>query len=758
MNFKQKYTILPENLRKFSLRNLSVQLSLMVIGSSTIVLTIFGVYQVQNQSVSLEEKLNQTLKNEVVQLSTSLSSVLFNFDNQTLLNICKTALKKPEIIKIIIWDYDREYVVLEDEKALPDILQMGTKTAEHPIVFNSEKIGKLEVTVTKAYLYEKIHSMKLSSLFQVLIVNFILGIVLILVLNLRFIKPLQDLNQSSGKIAAGDLDYPVNIRRKDELGALANNLLTMRNAVKEKVQSLQYEVDRHQKTSLALERSESFLRLIIDMIPHMIFVKDKNGRFLVVNQAMADKFESTVEQITGQLHEDIAKDSVVVARMLEDDQWVIKNSQTLSLVTESQVPGEDPIWYSTKKIPFKSTNGDTGVIGITIDVSDLKQAEEQLKKTNSFIDSIINSMPSALFSLDNEFKITKWNLKAEHYYGIKAVDAISKPLVEVLPKMEPFMPKILENLQLKTPCFFPKQVTVTPKGLIHEEMTAYPLMGDDIEGVVIRVDDITEHVRMEEMVVQSEKMLSVGGLAAGMAHEINNPLAGMMQNAQVMLNRIKGEVPASIKAAEQVGVSMGQIRGFMDKRGIVRQLEAIHEAGVRASKIVQNMLSFAKKDYSGKVLQDIPQLLEQTIEVAKSDYNLKKQYDFKKIKIVREYQSDAPPVWCERSKIQQVIFNILKNSAEAMHYFQSSEDPVFFLRVKKQDEFVYVEIEDNGPGMEEDVRKRIFEPFFTTKPVDKGTGLGLSVSYFIITENHGGKMNVISEPGKGTRFIIALPV
>ncbi len=759
MNLK-KETIAPsEKQKKFSLRHLSVQLSLIVIGLSTIVLTLFGVYQVRTQTISLENKLNVSLKNEAVQLSASLSTALFNFDDETSIAICKAALKKPEIIKITIWDLDREYISLGDNEETSNLHEQGIKKIEYPITFDSEYLGKLEIIVTMSFLHEKIQALKLNSFFQVIILDFILGLVLLLVLNLKFIKPLQDLKQSSEKIAAGDLDHPIDVHRKDELGILADNLLTMRNAVKEKVESLQFEVVRHHKTSLALEKSESFLRLIIDMIPHMIFVKDKNGRFLVVNKAVADQLQSTVEEVTGQLHKDVAQDPGVVAQMLEDDQQVIKTGQTLSVVNESyEMSTAQTKWYSTKKVPFKEQDGDTGVIGITIDISDLKQAEEQLKTTNSFIDSIINSMPSALFSLDREFKITKWNHKAEKYYGIEASEAISKPLVEVLSQMEPFMPQIRKNIRNRTSYFFPKQVTSTAQGTIYEEITVYPLMGDDIEGGVIRVDDVTEHVRMEEMVVQSEKMLSVGGLAAGMAHEINNPLAGMMQNAQVVLNRIKGDIPASIKMAQHVGITMDQIRAFMEQRGIVRQLESIHAAGVRASKIVQNMLSFSRKNFSGKVMQDIPKLLDQTIEVAKSDYNLKKQYDFKKIKIVREYESDIPLVLCEISEIQQVIFNILKNSAEAMHHFQSSEEPTFILKVKKLGGYISIEIEDNGPGMEEDIRKRIFEPFFTTKPVDKGTGLGLSVSYFIITENHSGEMHVFSEPNKGTKFIINLPV
>lgn len=750
---------MPPRRKKFNLKNLSIHLSLIAIAIPTLVLSVFGIYRIQTQTVELEDRLNTALKNEAVQLSASLSTALFNFDEESCKVICEAALKKPEIVKISIWDLGQEYLSFQDEQGLSGTLKKGMRTIEIPISFGAEKIGTIKIIASTTLLNQSIEKLKLTIILQVVILDVILGLVLALVLNLRFVRPLQELQQSSEKIAAGHLDHPINVRRNDELGALADNLIIMRDAVKEKVESLQSEVHQHQKTSLALEKSESFLRLIIDLIPHMIFVKDMNGRFIVVNQAVAEDLGSTVEAITGSLHTEVTTDPAVAAKMLADDQQVIRTGKTLSLLSEAHggSPGLSR-WYSTKKVPFKAADGDKGIIGITIDISDLKQTEEELKKTKNYINNIINSMPSALFSLDREIRVTQWNHKAEKLYKIKAADAISKPLDELLPKMRPFIKKIEQTIQTGEPYFFPKQASPTSEGLVYEDITVYPLIADSVEGAVIRVDDITEHVRMEEMIVQSEKMLSIGGLAAGMAHEINNPLAGMMQNAQVVLGRLQGEIPASIKVAEEIGITMDQIRAFMEKRGVTKQLEMIHEAGVRASQIVQNMLSFSRKDYSGKVRQDIALLLDQTVELAKSDYTLKKQYDFKKIKVVKEYHPDTPGVMCEVSKIQQVFFNILKNSAEALQEDESLTDPTFFLRVQQKGDLVRIEIEDNGPGMTEETRKRIFEPFFTTKPVGKGTGLGLSVSYFIITENHNGEMNIISEPGKGAKFIIHLPI
>jgi PAS domain S-box-containing protein len=271
--------------------------------------------------------------------------------------------------------------------------------------------------------------------------------------------------------------------------------------------------------------------------------------------------------------------------------------------------------------------------------------------------------------------------------------------------------------------------------------------------------DITRRKKSQELMIQSEKMMSLGGLAAGMAHEINNPLAGMMQNAQVIHNRLTKDLPGNDKIASELGVSMRIIKKFMEKRDILKQLESINQAGIRAAKIVSNMLSFVRKSDSIKSYCNLEELIDNTIELAQNDYDLKKNYDFKQIEITREYDQDFPTIFCEGSKIQQVFFNLVKNASESMSLKKGkTEKPKLIIRLLKSQNMVCIEVEDNGPGMDEDTRKRIFEPFFTTKGPTVGTGLGLSVSYFIIIDDHKGKMEVESVLGKGTKFIIKLPI
>jgi polar amino acid transport system substrate-binding protein len=264
-------------------------------------------------------------------------------------------------------------------------------------------------------------------------------------------------------------------------------------------------------------------------------------------------------------------------------------------------------------------------------------------------------------------------------------------------------------------------------------------------------------------------MMSVGQLAAGMAHEINNPLAGILQNTQLLKTRLTESLPKNLQAAEECGISMDGIVCFGQKRSIPQAIDRLADAGTRAAKIVENMLGFARRSESVKVPRDLRALLDATIELCRNDYDFKRQYDFLNIKIKKDYDANVPFVPCEATEIQQVFLNLLKNGAEAMNlvgaagtpsvntHAHTDKQPAFVLRIKRYGEMVRVEIEDNGPGIDQDTRKRIFEPFFTSKEVGKGTGLGLSVSYFIINNNHDGNLGVESIEGRGTKFIIDLP-
>ncbi len=400
------------------------------------------------------------------------------------------------------------------------------------------------------------------------------------------------------------------------------------------------------------------------------------------------------------------------------------------------------------------------IAALNLEIRERRQVEEELRHLRNYLSNIIDSMPSVLVGVDMHGKVTQWNKTAELTTGITACTAHGKTLSDVFPRMAKKMEKINKSIQTREIQQELKKPRLSDNETFYEDMTIYPLIANGVEGAVIRIDDVTDKVRMEEMMIQSEKMLSVGGLAAGMAHEINNPLAGMMQTAEVMTSRLtRADMPANLKAAETAGTNIEAIKNYMEARGILRMLTTINESGKRMADIVNNMLSFSRKSDSAVSSHDLADLLDKTLELAATDYDLKKHYDFKMITIRKEYEDNLPYIPCEGAKIQQVLLNILRNGAEAMQE-AGTEKPRFIFRAyfEKKQQTICMEIEDNGQGMDEETRKRVFEPFYTTKPVGLGTGLGLSVSYFIITENHGGEMGVESRPGLGAKFIIRLPV
>jgi PAS domain S-box-containing protein len=271
--------------------------------------------------------------------------------------------------------------------------------------------------------------------------------------------------------------------------------------------------------------------------------------------------------------------------------------------------------------------------------------------------------------------------------------------------------------------------------------------------------DITERNRMQAMMIEAEKTTDIAGMAAGMAHEIKNPLSGILQSAQVLARRLSADLPANRDAAKDAGCELECVLRYMHNRDIMLLIETIREAASRMAHIVAGMLEFSRKSETERVLSDVNDLIEKSIDLCATDFDLKTKYDFRHIRIERDYAQDLPSVPCTRTQIEQVLTNLLRNAAQAMSGRpEDSSPPAITLRTRLEGQTIRIEVEDNGPGMDEAVQKKIFEPFFTTKPVGEGTGLGLAVSHFIITNNHQGTIAVDSLPGRGTRFTIKLPL
>ena len=271
------------------------------------------------------------------------------------------------------------------------------------------------------------------------------------------------------------------------------------------------------------------------------------------------------------------------------------------------------------------------------------------------------------------------------------------------------------------------------------------------------LEDITEKKQTLEMLVQSEKMISMGGLAAGIAHELNNPLSGIIQGIQLIEQRLSMDLEKNQAAARELNLELSGLSAYLEKRNVDKILGNIRESGLRASRIISDMLSISRKSDSRRGEVPIDSILDNIINIARSDYDMKKKYDFKNIKIIKEIEQGLPAITCNETEIGQVILNLLRNAAQAIANSENAKTPVITVRAQSEGTHVKIEIQDNGPGMEDSVKSRVFEPFFTTKKKGEGTGLGLSISNKIITINHKGALTVDSKPGEGATFTILLP-
>jgi two-component system NtrC family sensor kinase len=261
--------------------------------------------------------------------------------------------------------------------------------------------------------------------------------------------------------------------------------------------------------------------------------------------------------------------------------------------------------------------------------------------------------------------------------------------------------------------------------LTKDQRSIYFSMAADVSKAIERLDAGRAQTRLvQERLLQSEKMSSVGQLVSGVAHELNNPLTGIMGFAQLLLLRELDETAR-------------------------KQVETIYAEAERASKIVSNLLTFARRRRAQKEPANLNTLIERVLELRNYDLRVRN------IDVDLALDPALPDTMVDANQIQQVFLNIVINAEQAM----KEEDGAGTLRIasKTDGRTVTVSFEDSGPGMSAETLRRIFDPFFTTKDAGEGTGLGLTISYGIV-EEHGGRIWAESEHGRGTRFIIELPV
>ena len=391
------------------------------------------------------------------------------------------------------------------------------------------------------------------------------------------------------------------------------------------------------------------------------------------------------------------------------------------------------------------------------EITDIKKLENSLRESKAQLQAILDNMPFMAWLKDKDGRFIAVNhpfVKAcscsvEEIIGNKECSVWTEELARVY--IEDDLEVMKNGRQISV-----EQPVNTKEGQRWFETFKTPVLNNDGEvvGMAGLARDITDRKKAEmEILLQNEKMASIGTLTAGIAHEINNPIAGIIYCCENITNRISPSIKGNIKIAEECGLDINMLKEYFEKRDILRSLEEISNAAERISKIVNDMLVFSRKA-TARQKCNVQDVLDSAVGLVSNDFNISNKYDFRKINIKREY-SEIPEILCKKTDLEQVFVNMLMNSAQSMK--ADNQNPEITIRCYRKDDYIRVEIEDNGCGMDEATRKKIFEPFFTTKEVGVGTGLGLAVSYFIITNTHNGRISVKSEIDKGTMLIVELP-
>ena len=441
---------------------------------------------------------------------------------------------------------------------------------------------------------------------------------------------------------------------------------------------------------------------------------------------------------------------------------------------EHRTPWGETVWLSVSLIPLRDLNEKViGVLMLQEDISkSVQQAHNELELTSQVtqgkyellrlrdhIAAVMDATPSVLIGVDEDRCITLWNSMAETRFGLprqKTVGLSFGTVDRALARHEPIVHKALRERAFL-------QITMVPhveNGVTrYEDISVYPIETNLETGAVIRIDDVTKRMRMEESLAQADRLSSVGMLAAGMAHEINNPLSAILQGVQNLERRLLQDMPANRETAENQGAPFSVLQNYMQERRIPHLLESIQSSGQHIGSIVSNMLRFSRKHDPARLPANANALVEKAQEFACSDQEIQRLGDFSTITVLRDLEPDLPQILCSESDIVQVLLQLLRTSVHSLHTRSNSKKPSIRLQTRREKAFVAINIIDNGPGMPPEVCRRIFEPFYTTHDLGQGgLNIGLSLTFFIITTVHKGTLHCESSLGHGTTFTIRLPI
>ncbi len=485
-----------------------------------------------------------------------------------------------------------------------------------------------------------------------------------------------------------------------------------------------------------LRESEEKYRNLFERVQHGLFISTREGRFLDCNQALVEMagYESKEEF----LKIDIPKDLYVNK---EDRKKFQKMIETQGFVKDLEVEfkrknGERITVLLTAHAKRDEKGEIIGYEGLNIDISQRKKMERELREANEFLMNLIESSVDGIIAADMKGNIIIFNKGAEVLTGYKAEEVIGKiHITQIYPPgiAKEVMRRLRSHEFGGVGKLLPTQFNVVNRfgEEIPIQLSAsliYDATGKEIASVGI-FTDLRPRIKMEQEIreiqqalLQSEKLAAMGRLTSQIAHELNNPIYGIMNTLELL----KTEIPPESKRRRILELSLSETQ--------------------RLAEMLRNMLSFSKPEEEQRRPVNLNELIEGILLI------VDKQMQEANIKIKTYFDPKIPEIMASTNQMRQVMLNMIKNAKEAM-----PKGGTLMIATGREKDRVLIHIRDTGIGIPEENKSKIFEAFFTTKQKVKGVGLGLSVCYGIV-KDHGGEIKVESEEGKGTTFTISLPI
>ncbi len=534
----------------------------------------------------------------------------------------------------------------------------------------------------------------------------------------RFVNhPVKKLIHRTREIARGDYDSKNPLVQKDEMGQLGDA-----------IDKMGFEIAEHE-TALNKQRDE-YMQLF-EQVPCLITVQNRNFKLLRYNKEFSDRFDPVPGDFCYHAYKGRSKKCERCPV-----EWTFADGKSYS--TEETGVDKDGsikhwiVWTS----PIVNDKGEVvAAMEISHDISERRQLEVDLEKSEKKYHAIFSNIPNPVFVLDIQtLTILDCNMSAESVYGFTTGDLIDSPFLNLFRKEE----KNIYAARLKTDTIInqAKHLTKTGKELyvnIRVSLSEY----SEQEVLLVTTSDITKRLEAEQQLIQASKMATLGEMATGVAHELNQPLSVIKTASSFLVKKIDSK--QSIQ--EDILTTM---------------LTKVDKNVDRAAKIINHMRQFARKTDKAMEKISINDVLVNAFEI------FSQQLKVRGIAVVKNMSRTLPKIHADPDRLEQVIINLLLNARDAIEEKltapgKAGHEERITLRTYTDGVRVIAEVCDTGIGIPKHVADKIFEPFFTTKEVGKGTGLGLSISYGIV-KDCGGTIKALPNKDQGTCFIMSFPV